>query len=80
VSFVPSKAHELGDCNVEQRRRFSGQLQSISVSHPEDIVRTILIVDQPRARAIWIIAARSVYRKIWSSLMPRIARNPWGGL
>ena len=36
---------------------------------PEDIVRTILIVGQLRALAIWMSAARSVYRRMESSLI-----------
>jgi hypothetical protein len=41
---------------------------------PEDIARTILIVGQLRALAIWMSAAKSVYRKIESSLInPKVA-------
>jgi len=36
---------------------------------PEDISRTILIVGQPRAFAICISAAKSVYRRMCSSLI-----------
>jgi hypothetical protein len=38
---------------------------------PEDIARTIRIVGQLRALAIWMSAARSVYRRIDSSLISR---------
>jgi len=38
------------------------------VAHPS---RSILIVDHPRALAIWMSAARSVYRRMESSLISR---------
>ena len=57
-TFVPSETI---------RASFKASAQA----NPIDIARTILIVGQLRALAIWMSAAKSVYRRMDSSLISR---------